>query len=145
MHQHSTPSATLIDTRVNTKLKLAALWASFTMLYIYVDYFHLYMPQVLSQMMAGKVFVFSITPGFLVAALCSITIPTLMMFLSTALPATANRYTNLTLAIIYIPYTLFNLVGTAWPHMIIAAIVEVLLLCLIIHYAWSWPRHTPNS
>lgn len=34
----------LEDIKVSAKLKIAALWASFMFLYIYVDYFHLYMP-----------------------------------------------------------------------------------------------------
>jgi hypothetical protein len=69
---------TLEDIKVNVKLKIAALWASFMFLYIYVDYFHLYMPGMVNDILQGKVFVFEITQGFLLAALVSITIPTLM-------------------------------------------------------------------
>jgi len=67
------------------------------------------------------------------------TIPALMIFLSAALPAKVNRFTNLIVATVYIPYTLFNLAGEAWVHMVFGAIVEVVLLCLIIRYAWKWP------
>ncbi len=49
------------DVKVNVKLKLASLWASFMFLYIYVDYFHLYMPGSLKDILAGKVFVFNIS------------------------------------------------------------------------------------
>ena len=135
-----TPQNTLEDIKVSLKLKLAALWASFMFLYIYVDYFHLYMPGALEDMLAGKVFVFDITQGFLLAALVSVTIPALMIFLSVALPAKLNRFTNIIVAMVYIPYTLFNLAGEAWIHMVFGAVVEVVLLCLIIRYAWKWPR-----
>jgi len=135
-----TPQNTLEDIKVSLKLKLAALWASFMFLYIYVDYFHLYMPGALEDMLAGKVFVFDITQGFLLAALVSVTIPALMIFLSVALPAKLNRFTNIIVAMVYIPYTLFNLAGEAWMHMVFGAVVEVVLLCLIIRYAWKWPR-----
>ena len=130
---------TLEDIKVGLKLKLAALWASFMFLYIYVDYFHLYMPNKIEDIQKGIVFEFDITQGFLLTALASVTIPALMIFLSVALPANVNRWTNITIAAVFIPYTLFNLVGEAWMHMIFAAVVEVVLLCLIIRYAWKWP------
>ena len=85
-------------------------------------------------------FVFDITQGFLLAALVSVTIPALMIFLSVALPAIVNRWANIIIAAVYIPFTLFNLAGEAWMHMLFGAVVEVILLCLIIRYAWKWPR-----
>lgn len=130
----------LEDIQVSVKLKLAILWASFMFLYIYVDYFHLFMPGALKDLLASKVFVFEITQGFLLAALASVTIPALMIFLSVALPAKANRFINIIVATVYIPFTLFNLVGEAWMHMVFGAVVEVVLLFLIIQYAWKWPR-----
>ena len=131
----------LEDIKISLKLKLAALWASFMFLYIYVDYFHLYMPGSIQDILAGKIFVFDITYVFLLIGLISVTIPALMIFLSVALPAKVNRWANIIIAGVYIPYTLFNLVGEAWMHMVFGAVVEVVLLCLIIHYAWKWPRN----
>jgi Family of unknown function (DUF6326) len=140
MNTQITPQNTLEDIKVSLKLKLSALWAGLMFLYIYVDYFHLYMPGSLEDLSAGRVFVFDITQEFLLAALASITIPALMIFLSVALPAKVNRYTNIIVAAVYIPYTLFNLAGEAWMHMVFGAVAEVVLLCLIILYAWKWPR-----
>ncbi|WP_149243455.1 DUF6326 family protein [Dyadobacter sp. 32] len=131
---------TLEDMKVSLKLKLATLWASFMFLYIYVDYFALYMPGKIKSILTGRVFVFDITQGFLLGALVSVTIPALMIFLSVALPAKVNRTTNIIIAMAYIPYSLFNLAGEAWMHMVYGAVVEVVLLCLIIFYAWKWPR-----
>lgn len=131
---------TLEDIKVSSKLKLAMLWASLMFLYIYVDYFHLYMPGTLKEIQTGRVFKFDITQGFLLAALISMTIPALMIFLSVALPAKVNRWANIISAVVFIPFTLFNLAGEAWIHMMFGAVVEVVLLCLIIRYAWKWPR-----
>jgi hypothetical protein len=128
------------EIKVSIRLKLAGLWTSFMFLYIYVDYFHLYMPGSLNDMSAGKVFTFQVTQTFLLVTLVSVTIPALMVFLSICLPTRANRVTNIIVAMLYIPYTLFNLAGEAWIHMIFGAIVEVILLSLIIHYASKWPR-----
>ena len=140
MNTQKTPQNALEDIKVNLKLKLATLWASFMFLYIYVDYFHLYMPSKIEEIQSGRVFEFDITQGFLLAALASMTIPALMIFLSVALPAKVNRRANIIIAAVYIPYTLFNLAGEAWMHMVFGAVVEVVLLCLIIRCAWKWPR-----
>lgn len=131
---------TLEDIKINVKLKLAALWTSFMFLYIYVDYFHLYMPGSLESMLAGKAYVFDVTQRFLLIVLGAATVPILMIFLSIALPAKVNRLTNILVAAVHIPYMLFNLSGVAWMHMVFGAAVEVLLLCLIIRYAYKWPR-----
>lgn len=138
MNAQKTPQNVLEDIRVN--MKLAALWASFMFLYIYVDYFHLYMPGSIKDILAGKMFVFNITQVVLLTGLASVTIPALMIFLSVALSAKVNRWTNIIVAAVYIPFTLFNLAGEAWMHMVFGAVVEVVLLLLIIRYAWKWPR-----
>lgn len=140
MNTQSTPQNTLEVIKVNVKLKLATLWASLMFLIIYLDYFHLYMPSKIEHIQTGRVFEFDITQGFLLAALVSVTIPALMIFLSVALPAKVNRLTNIIFATLYIPYMLFNLAGEAWIHMVFGAVVEVILFSLIIHYAWKWPR-----
>ncbi len=140
MNTQNISQTALEDIKVSLKLKLAALWASFMFLYIYVDYFALYMPGKIEDIVAGKVFVFDISYVFLMIALTSVTIPALMIFLSVALPAKVNRRANIIIAAVYIPYTLFNLSGEAWMHMVFGAVVEVALLCTIIRYAWKWPR-----
>jgi hypothetical protein len=140
MNTQTTPQNTLEDFKVSVNIKLATLWSSFMFLYIYVDYFHLYMPGCIKNILAGKVFVFDISYIFLMIAMFFVAIPTLMIFLSVALPAKINRCTNIIVATVFIPYMLFNLAGDAWLHMYFAATVEVALLCLIIRYAWKWPR-----
>ena len=140
MNTQKTPQNALEDIKVSLKVKLATLWASLMFLYIYVDYFSLYMPGKIEDIVRERVFKFDITQGFLLAALASVTIPALMIFLSVALPAKVNRWANIIIAAVYIPYTLFNLTGTTWMHMVFGAVAEVVLLCLIIRYAWKWPR-----
>lgn len=122
----------------NLRLKMATLWASFMFLYIYVDYFHLYMTGSITDIIAGRMFVFKITQVALLIGLVSVSIPALMIFLSVALPAKINRWSNIVVAAIYIPYTLFNLAGEVWIHMVFGAVVEVLLLLLIIRYAYNF-------
>jgi hypothetical protein len=140
MRTETSSKTTLEDPKVNVKLKLAALWTAFMFLYIYVDYFAIYMPGKVAGILQGKVFVFDISQAFLSIALVSVSIPALMIFLSVGMCAKISRWANIIVATLYIPYTLFNLAGEAWPHMIYGAAVEVALLGLIIRYAWLWPR-----
>lgn len=128
------------ELEVGLRSKLASLWASFMFLYIYIDYFHLYMPRSLTDIMAGMVFQFYISQIFLLAAMASVVIPALMIFLSVALPARVCRWTNIITATVYIPYTLFNLVGEAWMHMVLGAVAEIAVLSIVIRYSWKWPR-----
>jgi len=140
MNTQKTQQNTLEDIKVNVKIKLATLWTSLMFLIIYLDYFALYMPGVIKDILIERVFVFDISQGFLLAAFAMVTIPALMIFISVVLPAKVNRWVNVIIAAINIPLLLFNLAGEAWVHMVIGAVLEVVLLCLIIRYAWKWPR-----
>lgn len=133
-------NTTLDEQKVNIRIKLAALWTSFMFLYIYVDYFHLYMSGSLQDILSGKVYTFDITQTFLTTALISITIPALMIFASVGLSAKLSRSLNIIFGALYIPYSLVNLAGEAWVHMYIGAAVEVALMVLVIRAARNWPK-----
>lgn len=133
-------SAEMEYIKFNLKLKLVALWTSLMFLVIYLDYFHLYMPGKLEEVQSGKMFVYDITQVSLLAGLATITIPALMISLSAALSDKANRWTNIIVAAVYIPFVLFNLAGEAWVHMVFGAAIQVVLLLIIIRYAWKWPK-----
>ncbi|MFC6719063.1 DUF6326 family protein [Natrialbaceae archaeon GCM10025810] len=140
-----TKTRALQDEKINVKFKLAVLWASFMFLYIYVDYFALYMPGKIEDIQTGIVFEFNITQVFLLVALVSVSIPALMIFISVALPAKVNRWVNIIIAMLYVPYSLFNLAGETWMHMMYGATVEVVLLALVLWFAWKWPRTTESG
>lgn len=130
----------LLEIRTNIEVKLATLWATFMFLYVYVDHFALYMPGKLEGIRNGSVFEFEITQAFLFTALSFAAVPMLMVCLCVTMKAKINRVVNIVVALLHIPYMLFNLLGEFWAHMIFAAVVETVLLLLIIRYAWKWPR-----
>lgn len=140
MHTQQNQTSLLQENQLNVRLKLSALWISFMFLYIYVDYFHLYMPGSLGDILSNKAFVFEISPAMILVGLVSVTLPAMMIFLSLILSAQLSRCVNIVMVAIYIPYSLFNLAGEAWIHMYFGAIVEIILLLLILFYAWHWPR-----
>ena len=135
----------LEDLRMPVQARLAAAWTSLMFLYIYVDYFHLYKPGVIHNILGGRVFDFDITPTLLTIFVVVIGIPALMVMLSMTLPARANRATNLVVASLYIPVSAFELVGESWIYFYGLGVgLEVLLLAFILSSAWTWPRRTTS-
>ena len=131
----------LEDVKINVKIKLAGLWATVMFLFLYVDVFGFMVPGHIEDLIAGEVAAgFQITPLFLLGVIILMTIPSLMVFLSLALPAKANRWANIIVGIFEIVVNLiFVIMPPFWPFYIFGTIVEVVLLALIVWYAWTWP------
>jgi hypothetical protein len=140
----STKSARLLDNPpVPVQAKLAAAWTSFMFLYAYVDVLNFYKPGVVDGILNGFIWRFDISAPLLTVFLVSVSIPAVMVVLSTTLPARANRATNLVVASLLIPYSLFNAAGTTWewaPFYVISIGIELVLLAFILRSAWKWPR-----
>ena len=146
MRTRQPTTATLEDQRIPVSAKLAATWTSFMFLYIYVDYLHLYKPGVIDDILAGIVWEFNISQTFVTVALTSVAIPILMVMLSMTLPARANRTTNLIVASVQVPYTAFNVVGESWTYFYgLGVALEVIVLAVILRFAWTWPRTSSPS
>lgn len=144
--QTNTPNQ-LDNPPIPVQAKIAGAWTSFMFLVIYVDYFHLYKPGFVADLLAGTVFEFNIGPTFMSFALTLIAIPSMMVMLSLVLPARVNRTTNLVVAAIYIPVSVFNAVGGTWAYSYFFGLsigLEVLLLGFILRCAWTWPRNVAN-
>ena len=136
-------SRALITSAIPAQLKIAAAWASAMFLYIYVDILNFYKPGVVDGILEGQIWRFDVSAGLLSVFLVSMSIPALMIVLSTALPARLNRITNLVVAALFIPYTLFNAAGSTWEwagFYTISIGLEVVLLAYILRTAWAWPR-----
>ena len=143
-----TNTSNLLDNPpVPVQAKIAAAWTSFMFLYIYVDLFNLYKPGVVDGILNGLIWRFDISSTLLTIFLVSVSIPALMVVLSMTLPARVNRATNLVVASLLIPYSIFNAAGATWEWAFFYGIsigIEVLLLAFILRSAWTWPR-TPRS
>ena len=139
-----TNTPTLLDpSPISVRTKLAAAWTSFMFLYVYVDILNFYKPGVVDSILNGLVWRFEVSPILLTVMLASVAVPVLMVLLSITLPARANRVTNVVVASLYIPYSLFNAAGTTWEWVffyVLSIGAELVLLALILRSAWTWPR-----
>ena len=126
--------------RIPTQVKLAGLWATVMFMYIYVDIIGFFSPGVIEDILVGKAWVFDITQTWMLFSVMLMTIPSLMVFLSLALPAKANRYANIGIGAIYIFIALGTAVGEINAYYIFGSAVEAVLLSMIVWIAWKWPR-----
>ncbi|MFA5313300.1 MAG: DUF6326 family protein, partial [Methanomassiliicoccales archaeon] len=113
----------LEDLRIPTQVKLAGLWATVMFMYIYVDIIGFYQPEVIEDILVGKVWVYDITQTWMLLAVMLMTIPSLMVFLSLALPAKANRYTNIGLGAFHVLLAIGTAVGEINAHYIFGSAV----------------------
>lgn len=132
---------TLQDHPVHVKHKLAALWASATLCFLYGDYFDLYVPGTVEGLLRGKNNLDS--PVTLGAAAILLLIPAVMVSMSLVLRPNVNRRANLIVGAFFAVFV--GLVGVSslqvWrTFYVIYAAVELLLTLSIVWHAWRWPR-----
>ena len=140
------PAATLEDHPMPVKAKLAAAWTSFMFLYAYVDILGFYTPGTITDILDNKVFEFELSQTFSATALTLVSIPIFMVVLSATLPARVNRITNLVVAAVYVPVTVFNVAGGDYLWFYgLGVVLELVVLALIVRYAVTWPRSAASS
>jgi hypothetical protein len=140
------PTTTLEDQRIPVGATLAAAWTGVMFLYAYVDIIAFFKPGVVDGILADKVWEFDVSQPLLTTFLALMAVPIFMTVLSMTLPARANRITNLVVASVQIPYAAFNVVGESWTYFYgLGVALEVILLALILRYAWTWPRTAPSA
>jgi hypothetical protein len=141
-----TTTTTLEDQRIPVRAKLAAAWTSFMFLYAYVDILGFFTPGIVEDILDGRVFEFDLSQAFSTTALTLMAIPIFMVVLSMTLPARVNRITNLIVASLYVPVTAFNVAGGFWLYFYgLGVVLELIVLALIVRYAWTWPRTAPSA
>jgi Family of unknown function (DUF6326) len=133
-------SRVLEDLNVPVKLKLAALWTATMFLFAYGDIFSLYRSETIEDVMAGELGGFEVNQAFLVAITIYVSIPSVMVFLSLILRPEVNRWTNVILGSVYAVTIVLSVIGEGWAYFIFFSALEVVLVLLIVRYAWKWPE-----
>lgn len=131
----------LVDTPIDTKIKLAALWASVMSCYIYCDYFALYVPGKLEGMMQGSMgSLGQVSQGVLMGTSIMMAIPSLMILLSVALPARFGRWLNILVGVAYTALLALLAFSVEWQFYRFFAGLEAVLTATAVVLAWRWPR-----
>ena len=134
-------TAELDDVKIDVKIKLATLWAALMFIYTYGDILGFYTPGNLEQLISGEIEGIQLTEGLLIINAVTMTIQSVMIFLSVALKANANRWANLILgAFAAVVLVVATYVGGIDVRYAIQASVELVLIALILWHAWKWPK-----
>ncbi|MFT5889984.1 MAG: hypothetical protein ACI9Y7_000072 [Dokdonia sp.] len=131
----------LENPKINVKIKISALWASLMSLYIYGDYFELYAPSKVENLINGTSLLDSPTKLFLASLMLAI--PSLMIALSILLKPKINKWLNIVFGILFTIVVIMvasTALYTWYTFYVFYAILEGIITLLIVWYAWNWPK-----
>jgi hypothetical protein len=132
-------SAGLEPAPVNVRVKLSLLWTATMFCYLYGDYFELYVPGKLREMMDGRLAFGPATQGALLGTSALLIVPALMVPLSLLLSPRTCRIANIVLGAFY-ALVMVAAVQGAWYFYKLFGAVEIALTLSIAWQAWRWPR-----
>jgi hypothetical protein len=130
----------LEESRISTPVKLAGLWGAVMFMYIYVDIIGFFKPGTITEILAGKAWIYDIDQTWLLLSLMLMTLPVIMVCASLILPSRMNRYANIGLGAFHIMIAFGFASGEINAYYLFGTIVEVIILAMIIRTAWKWPR-----
>ena len=137
-----TSRTALESTPIPTGVKLSLLWASLMSLYIYNDYFVLFVPGTIDGMAAGSMGPLGdYTDSKMIIIALILAIPASMVFLSSILSSRLSRRLNLVLGTIYMIISLLTLIGSPLFYKTVVGF-QIVALSLIIWLAWHWPKRS---
>lgn len=123
---------------IDMKVRLSTLWIVVMFNIVFADILSFINPGFLEEVMTGYAGEIQITQGLLLVFAVLLEIPIAMIFLSRVLNYRANRWANIIAAVITIVFVVGG--GSTDLHYLFFGTVEVVLLALIIWYAWKWPN-----
>jgi len=132
----------LQDTGIDVKVKLSVLWICLMFFYLYNDVLSFYRKDIVEGVLSGDFGAIQVTPDFLLAGAILMAIPVFMVFLSLALPAKFNRWTNIIVGVFHIAVLVLTALvpGETWSHYALYMFLEGVFILLIIWHAWKWPQ-----
>lgn len=133
------PVSTYDDVKIPVRLKLFSLWTSIVFLYLYGDYFELYQPGKLTDMLAGRTALGMTSQSVLLTMSAIVVVPCLMPFLCLALPAALNAGQTYSLARSTPLSLIFAILG-GWHFYVLYGMIEIALTLLVVWVAWTWPK-----
>ncbi|MEE1944552.1 DUF6326 family protein [Pedobacter sp. KR3-3] len=134
--------------KVNIKIRLAFLWTAVMFCYVYGDFFSLFVPGRIKNLMDGHSGVGQTTPYALLGFALMMSIPALMIFLSVSLKAKANKIANIVAGLLFSLIMALILATSLDKWMLFygyLALLEIILTAIIVCLAITWPKQNRNS
>lgn len=121
-------------TSIDIREKISLLWIVVMINMIFADILSFMLPGFLNDILAGST-PFEITQGILLVFALILEIPIMMIFLSRVLENRLNRWVNIIASVITMIFVIGG--GSLTLHYIFFGAIEVVILLLIIKYAWK--------
>lgn len=131
------------DKAIDTKLRLSILWIAVMFNMIYADILGFVTPGAIEELMTGYSGTVELTQEVLFISALLLEIPIIMIVLSRVLNYRINRIANIAAGIITILFVIAGIEEQLFFKFFVA--VEVLLMTIIIFYAWSWKELSLNN
>jgi len=129
---------------LDVRTKLSLLWATVLGLWIYADFFQLFTPFKLKNMLELKGPFGEMTPDTLIFYSLLLILPTLMISGSFLFKPAVSKWLNIIMAVFYAGISVLIMLGSwneEWLRFyVIYQAVEIFIFILIIKTAWSWPK-----
>lgn len=120
------------------RIKLAALWTSLMLLYIYADIFSLYRPGAIDEIRDGFMGPFEATQSSIAVAAAMLAIPALMVAGSFFFSMKITKVLTIVMGVLFSLVNIGNLVGEIWIYYLAYGAVEIAITFSIIVLAWRW-------
>lgn len=133
------------EARVDTRLKLSALWTTVMFFYVYADLFAFFDPKALRQITDGTLLPFPITQSMMLGFAVMMSIPTIMIFLSLALKANQSRWSNIVVGVVYTLVAAYTLTMPSSLSYRYFECLEILFTGYIVWSAWKWPAQRAEA
>jgi hypothetical protein len=136
------PNTTFNELKLNTRIKLVALWCAVMFCYIYGDYFALYIPRQAEKLVNGNTLLNS--PIRVFGASVLMCLPSLAIMLTVLARARVARLFNIIFGAIFTAIMVLIAVTSIpiTPEVsayLFYALLESAITIIIIWHAWKWP------
>ncbi len=132
------------NSNINIRFKLAGLWLTIFLLFIYGDLLSMWVPSRLDGLLHGKLDDGTTTPAKLLAIAIYISVYALMPLVNLIFTQKITGILNIIIGVLLIAFWLLILIsssfGPMWNFYIYLAVIEIILTLIIIFKSWVWVR-----
>ncbi|WP_444892264.1 DUF6326 family protein [Microbulbifer sp. TRSA001] len=133
-------SAKLTDNHIDVRIKIAGLWASVVLLYIYGDFFGLFKTGKIDSIIEGFGPFGTVTQESLLAVSIIVSLPCIMVALTLLLKPSISRWINIITSSVFIIFLFVTFLMSTWYFYFYLGFIEIILKLAIIWLAWRWPH-----
>ncbi|WP_445360919.1 DUF6326 family protein [Microbulbifer sp. EKSA005] len=133
-------STKLTDNHIDVRIKIAGLWASVVLLYIYGDFFGLFKTGKIDRIIEGFGPFGTVTQESLLAVSIIVSLPCIMVALTLLLKPSISRWINIITSSVFIIFLFVTFLMSTWYFYFYLGFIEIILKLAIIWLAWRWPH-----